>query len=43
MRALPNSIEVNVKGGLLESYSYEALKPGLTGAEAEISLSAAGL
>ena len=41
--ALPRLIEVSVMGALLERYGYEAVKPGLSEAEAGLSLEAAGL
>jgi hypothetical protein len=41
--ALPLLIEVNVKGALLERYAYQSVKPGLTEAEAGLTLEAAGL
>ena len=41
--AVPLLIEVTVKGALLERYAYRAVNPGLSEAEAGLSLEAAGL
>jgi hypothetical protein len=41
--ALPLLVEVTAKGALLERYTYQAVKPRLTEAEAGLTLEAAGL